>query len=101
MTAPAIATGVPKPDVPSMIAPNENAISTHCRRRSNDMWTIDSLTISNLPVSTVIVYRSIAATTIQMMPRRPDSVPSAKADAADAIGMWNARHETRNATATA
>ena len=29
MTAPAMATGVPKPDVPSMIAPNENAISTH------------------------------------------------------------------------
>ena len=26
MTAPAMATGVPKPDVPSMTAPNENAI---------------------------------------------------------------------------
>ena len=26
MTAPAIATGVPKPDVPSMIAPKEKAI---------------------------------------------------------------------------
>ncbi len=37
MTAPAIATGVPKPDVPSMMAPKENAISTHCRRRSNEM----------------------------------------------------------------
>src|SRR5207302_9544625 len=45
ITAPAIATGVPKPDVPSMIAPNENAIRTHCRRRSNEIWTIDSLTI--------------------------------------------------------
>ena len=55
ITAPAIATGVPKPDVPSMIAPNENAISTHCRRRSNEMWTIDSLTISNLPDTTLIV----------------------------------------------
>ena len=37
MTAPAIATGVPNPEVPSMIAPNENAISTHCSRRSNEM----------------------------------------------------------------
>ena len=55
ITAPAIATGVPKPDVPSMIAPNENAISTHCRRRSNEMWTIDSLTISNWPLTTLIV----------------------------------------------
>ena len=55
ITAPAIATGVPKPEVPSMIAPNENAISTHWRRRSNEMWTIDSLTISNLPLTTLIV----------------------------------------------
>ena len=55
ITAPAIATGVPKPEVPSMMAPNENAISTACRRRSNEMWTIDSLTISNFPETTDIV----------------------------------------------
>ena len=55
ITAPAIATGVPKPEVPSMIAPNENAISTACSRRSNEIWTIDSLTISNLPETTLIV----------------------------------------------
>ena len=55
ITAPAMATGVPKPEVPSMIAPNEKAISTHCSRRSNEMWTIDSFTISNLPVTTLIV----------------------------------------------
>ena len=55
ITAPAIATGVPKPEVPSMMAPNENAISTHCNRRSNEMWTIDSLTTSNFPVTTLIV----------------------------------------------
>src|SRR5690349_7554724 len=80
ITAPAIATGVPKPEVPSMIAPNENAISTLCRRRSNEIWMMDSFTISNLPVTTVIVYRNIAARTIQMMPRKPDSDPRAKAD---------------------
>ena len=37
ITAPAIATGVPKPEVPSMMAPNENAMSTHCKRLSNEM----------------------------------------------------------------
>ena len=37
ITAPAMATGVPKPDVPSMIAPKEKAISTHWSRRSNEM----------------------------------------------------------------
>ena len=55
MTAPAMATGVPKPEVPSMMAPNEKAISSTCSRRSKEMWMIDSLTISNLPVMTVIV----------------------------------------------
>src|SRR5438445_621602 len=53
--APAIATGVPNPLVPSMIAPNEKAISRHCRRRSNEMCVIDSLTISNFPLIRVIV----------------------------------------------
>ena len=55
MTAPAIATGVPKPDVPSMTAPNENAIRITWMRRSKEIWVIDSLTISNFPVTTVIV----------------------------------------------
>jgi hypothetical protein len=55
MTAPAIATGVPKPEVPSMIAPKENAIRRTCSLRSNEMWMIDSFTISNWPVTTVIV----------------------------------------------
>ncbi len=55
ITAPAIATGVPNPEVPSMIAPKENAMSRTWRRRSNEMWMIDSFTISNFPVITVIV----------------------------------------------
>src|SRR3954451_18994706 len=100
MIAPAIATGVPKPDVPSMIAPNENAISRTWSRRSNEMWMIDSLTISNFPVTTVIVYSSIAATTIQMMPMNPDSVPSTNADTAAPTGIRNATHDTRNAAIT-
>ena len=55
MTAPAMATGVPKPEVPSMMAPKEKAMSSTWSRRSKEMWTIDSLTISNFPVVTVIV----------------------------------------------
>src|ERR1043166_4910310 len=100
MIAPAIATGVPKPDVPSMIAPNENAISRTWSRRSNEIWMIDSLTISNFPVTTVIVYSSIAARTIQMMPTNPDRLPSANADTALVAGIPNARQETRNAATT-
>ena len=37
ITAPAMATGVPKPDVPSMMAPKEKAIRRTWRRRSNEM----------------------------------------------------------------
>src|ERR1700688_4740278 len=100
ITAPAIATGVPKPEVPSMIAPNENAISTHCSRRSNEMWTIDSFTISNRPLTTLLVYRNIAARTIQMIPRNPESVPSAKAETAEATGILKTTQEIRNAAMT-
>src|SRR6478736_7348611 len=86
ITAPAMATGVPNPDVPSMMAPNEKAIRMHCSRRSNEMWTIDSFTISNWPLTTLIVYKNIAARTIQMIPRNPDRMPSAKAETADTTG---------------
>jgi hypothetical protein len=55
MTAPAMATGVPKPDVPSMMAPKEKAMRRTWRRRSKEIWTMDSFTISNCPVMTVIV----------------------------------------------
>jgi len=35
-----------------------------------------------------------------MIPRKPESVPSTNADAAEANGMPNAMHETRNAAMT-
>ena len=61
---------------------------------------IDSFTMSNFPVTTVIVYSSIAASTIQMMPRKPDRLPSVNADSADGSGIRNARQETRKAAST-
>ena len=35
-----------------------------------------------------------------MMPRKPESVPSTNAEAAEANGMPNAMHETANAATT-
>ena len=35
-----------------------------------------------------------------MIPRKPDSVPSAKAETADVTGMRNTRHTTRKAAMT-
>src|SRR5438105_10793964 len=48
--APAIATGVPNPLVPSMIAPNEKAIFFFKQKTAYEMCVIDSLTISNFPL---------------------------------------------------
>ena len=100
MTAPAMATGVPKPEVPSMMAPKENAMRSTCRRRSKEMWMMDSFTISNWPVMTVMVYRNIAPRTIQMIPRNPDKVPKLKAEKAETSGILNAMQLTRKAAIT-
>src|SRR5439155_23532689 len=52
---PAMATGVPNPAAPSMKAPKEKAISSAWILRSPESLVMLSLTISNLPVITVIV----------------------------------------------
>ena len=58
--AAATATGVPKPAAPSTNAPNANAISIACSRRSFVRPPIESLMISNLPVSSVMRYSTTA-----------------------------------------
>ncbi|MGY4463507.1 hypothetical protein ACVWYI_007467 [Bradyrhizobium sp. LB13.1] len=52
-TAPVIATGVPKPEAPSKKAPNENAISSNCSRRSSVTPPTARLSNSKRPVVTV------------------------------------------------
>src|SRR5919202_150657 len=98
--APAMATGVPKPLVPSMIAPNEKAISRHWSRRSKEMWVIDSLTISNFPVTRVIVYSSIAPMMIQMMPMNPFRKPATNDEMAEPTGMRITSRAITNAATT-
>ena len=58
--AAATATGVPKPAAPSTNAPNANAISIACRRRSFVSPPIESLMTSKLPVSSVTRYSTTA-----------------------------------------
>jgi hypothetical protein len=71
MTAPAIATGVPNPDVPSIIAPNEKAMSKHLKtaveRNVNDRFLHD-LELSGDHRHRVEEH---PAEDIQMMPRKP------------------------------
>ena len=49
-----IATGVPKPAAPSMNAPKLKAISSAWMRRSSASPAIECLTISKVPVTTVM-----------------------------------------------
>ena len=42
----------------------------------------------------------MAATTIQMIPRKPESVPRPKADTAETTGIPKARQETTKAAMT-
>ena len=79
-----IATGVPKPEAPSMKAPNENATSSAWIRRSFDSRPTDDLTISNCPVSTVRLYKKTALRIIQPIGRRPYAAP--KSAVAPAVG---------------
>ena len=51
--AAATATGVPNPAAPSMKAPKAKPMSTACSLRSSLSEPMESLMISNLPVSTV------------------------------------------------
>ena len=50
-----MATGVPKPAVPSMNEPKAKAMKMACRRRSSVMLAREFLMISNSPDSTVML----------------------------------------------
>ena len=50
-----MATGAPPPPVPSRKAPKQNAISTACRRLSEDSEAMECFITSNCPVSTAML----------------------------------------------
>jgi hypothetical protein len=66
-----MATGAPKPAVPSRNDPKENAISKACNRLSDVMEAIKCLIISNCPLFTVILNKKTAVITIQQMGNNP------------------------------
>ena len=66
-----IATGAPKPAVPSKKAPNENAISNACNLRSEVMEAIKCFSTSNCPLLTVILNKKSAAIISQQIGNKP------------------------------
>ena len=55
MSAPLMATGVPKPAAPSTKAPKEKAIRMAWTRRSAERWATESFTVSKVPFTSVMV----------------------------------------------
>ena len=58
-----------------MNAPNEKAMNIACSRRSSVSPPIESLMISNLPVSTARRYSMIDVNTIHAIGKMPNAAP--------------------------
>src|SRR5678810_872034 len=72
-----MATGAPKPAVPSRKEPKENAISNACNLLSDVMEAMKCLMIPNCPLLTVILNKKTAVITIQQIGNKPYNAPFA------------------------
>src|SRR5678815_1430655 len=70
-----IATGAPKPAIPSKKEPNENAINKTCNLLSDVMEAIKCLMISSWPLRTVMLNKNTAVMTIQQIGNNPYKAP--------------------------
>ena len=70
-----MATGAPKPAVPSRKEPKENAISNACILLSGVMEAMKCLIIENCPLRTVRLNKNIAGIMIQHIGNKPYIAP--------------------------
>ena len=82
-----MATGAPKPAVPSKNDPKEKAMSKACILLSEVMVAIKLLMISNWPLFTVRLNKNTAAIMIQQMGNRPYIAPLSVDSKASFTGM--------------
>ncbi|GAC1687623.1 MAG: hypothetical protein PVS2B1_08540 [Candidatus Dormibacteraceae bacterium] len=71
-----IATGAPKPAMPSSRAPKLKAMSSVCNRRSVVRRVSERLMTSKSPLATVRLWKKTAFKTIQLIGHRPNAMPS-------------------------
>ena len=82
-----IATGVPKPEIPSSRQPKQKPITTSTTRRSfGRLPMIQSRNASNRPDATAMLYSSRALNTIHMTGHSANTAPAAAASSAMATG---------------
>ena len=82
-----MATGAPKPAVPSRNDPKEKAISSACNLLSGVMDAMKCLITSNCPLFTVMLNRNTAQIMIQQIGNRPYNAPLAAERSARFTGM--------------
>ncbi len=99
-----MATGVPKPAMPSSRAPKQNPITTSTMRRSLGRWRITQpWKASNRPDETVMLNSRRALNTIHMIGHRAKAAPAAALSSASGSGNFqtstaSARPTTRPAS---
>ena len=82
-----IATGAPKPAMPSMSAPKLKATSRACSLRSVVRRASERLMTSKSPLATVRLWKTIALSTIQLIGHSPNAMPSVVAPSVTPNGM--------------
>ena len=82
-----MATGAPKPAMPSMRAPKQNATSNAWTRRSPVSRVSDRRITSKSPLAIVRLWKKTALRTIQLIGHNPLAMPSVVAETSSPRGM--------------
>ena len=82
-----MATGAPKPAMPSIRAPKQNATSRAWTRRSSVNRVSDRRMTSKSPLAMVRLWKKTALSTIQLIGHRPLAIPSVVAETSSPTGM--------------
>ena len=96
-----MATGAPKPAIPSRSAPKLNAIRSVCRRRSWVRRVSERLMTSKSPLATVRLWKKTAFSTIQLIGQSPNAMPSVAVPTVTPKGIPHTSHPSTKAVSIA
>ncbi len=82
-----MATGAPKPAMPSIRAPKQNATSRAWTRRSPVSRVSERRMTSKSPLAMVRLWKKTALSTIQLIGHNPFAMPSVVAETSSPSGM--------------
>ena len=82
-----MATGAPKPAIPSIRAPKQNATSSAWTRRSSVSRVSERRITSKSPLAMVRLWKKTALSTIQLIGHSPFAIPSVVAETSSPSGI--------------